>query len=144
MSPASRSCSYARVKRFSQSARSVHTTARRSKRESWSRARSSAPGTRRDSFCKMAASAKGRRPPRSPATKRGSQGISCRPEIAQSFLYDFRKRLLRQYLVNELDADGALTHGGRDALDAAGTHVSDGEDAGLVRLEEKRRAAQRP
>jgi len=46
--------------------------------------------------------------------------------------------------VNELDADGAFAYGGGDALDASGADVSDREHAGLVRLEEERRAAERP
>ena len=49
-----------------------------------------------------------------------------------------------QRAVHELDADGALAHGGGDALDAARAHVAHGEDAGPVGLEEERRARQRP
>jgi hypothetical protein len=52
--------------------------------------------------------------------------------------------LLRQHLVNELDADGALAHGGGDALDASGAHVPDSENAAPVRLEEERWPADRP
>jgi hypothetical protein len=46
--------------------------------------------------------------------------------------------------VNELDADGAFSDGGGHALDASGAHVTDGENAGAVRLEQKGRAAERP
>src|SRR5262249_55646062 len=52
--------------------------------------------------------------------------------------------LLRQNLVNQLDADGTLADGGGNALGASRAYVSNGEHAGPVRLEEKGRAAERP
>jgi hypothetical protein len=52
--------------------------------------------------------------------------------------------LLRQNLVNQLDADGTLADGRRNALGASSAHVSNGENAGPVRLEEEGWTAQRP
>ena len=52
--------------------------------------------------------------------------------------------LLRQNLVNELDADGTFADGRGNALGASRAHVSNGEDAGPVRLEEEGWTAQRP
>jgi hypothetical protein len=50
--------------------------------------------------------------------------------------------LLRQNLVNQLDADGTLADGRGNALGASSAHVSDGENAGPVRLEEEGWTAQ--
>jgi hypothetical protein len=52
--------------------------------------------------------------------------------------------LLRQNLVNQLDADGTLADGRGNALGASRAHVSDGEHTGPVRLEEEGWTAQRP
>jgi hypothetical protein len=54
------------------------------------------------------------------------------------------RRLFGQHLVHELDADGTLAYGGRNALGASRTHVFDSEHAGYPGLEQKRRAAERP
>src|SRR5262245_64094640 len=55
-----------------------------------------------------------------------------------------RSRSLVEYLLDELDADGALADRGRDALDARRAHVAYREDAWTTRLEEEGPALLRP
>src|SRR4051794_29249699 len=52
--------------------------------------------------------------------------------------------LLSKHLMNKGDGDRAFSDCGRDALDVAAAHVSDGEDAGTARLEKVWRAPDRP
>src|SRR5688572_2341298 len=46
--------------------------------------------------------------------------------------------------MDEQDGNGAFTHGGCYALDAAGSHVTDGEYARLARFQEEGPAGKRP